>query len=196
MEANMQSWQSGQQLPPPPEPTPVIRYSRPRSTGATVAVACKLPGGLLLRIFAPFEYEDPQRDGSTKTVKSWRPIPGEQFALKGTWVATAGQAYQKTNSAVAELLPGGYAITYGVPRAIWDRWYEQNRNTPLVQKRIVFAASSLQQATVDAKTEESRKVKSGLEPVDPEDPARRMPGGVDRRLRMSMLTEGEGTTPR
>ena len=188
--------QSGQELPPPPEPTPAVRYSRPRTTGETVAVACKLPGGLLLRVFDPFEYEDPQRDGSTKTVKSWRPVPDQQFAIRGPWVASAGQAYNRTNSAVAELLPGGYAITYGVPKELWDKWLHQNKTTNLVKKRIVFAMPSLQAATEEARKPENRAVKSGMEPVDPDNPAQRMPGG-DRRVRISILQEGEpGTSPR
>jgi hypothetical protein len=162
-----------------------------------VTVACKVPNGLLLRVFAQHIYDDPQQDGTTKKVKSWRPIPGVQFAVKGPWAASAGQAFMRGNSAVAELLPGGYALTHGVPKDIWDRWLAQNKDTPLVQKRIVFASPSMAQATEDAKDPDARKVKSGLEPVDQDNPAARMPGGVDRRLRMSILQEGEpGTSPR
>jgi hypothetical protein len=55
----------------------------------------------------------------------------------------------------------------------------------------------MQQATEDAKDPDARKVKSGLEPINQDNPAERMPGGVDRRLRMSVLQEGEpGTSPR
>jgi hypothetical protein len=193
--------QSGQQLPPPPEPTPAIRFSRPVTVGETVTVACKVPNGLLLRIFAEYTYMDPQQDGTSKPTKAYREIPNKRFAVKGPWAASAGQAYMRNNSAVAELLPGGYALTYGVPKDIWDKWYEQNRDTPLVQKRVIFATTSMAQATIDAKNE--RAVQSGLEPVDPDNPAAKLPGGRDRelrnrgQLRLSMLDEGEpGTTQR
>jgi hypothetical protein len=152
-----------------------------------------MPGGIMLRVFAPFEYEDPQRDGSTKTVKAWRPIPSLQFSVKGPYKATAGQAYQQRNSAVMELLPGGYALTYGVPKETWDRWYEQNKNTQLVTKRVIFASPSLPQATVDARTDEARKVKSGLEPIDPDNLAARIGGGA-RGLKVTALDENEPGT--
>ena len=187
--------QYGQELPPPPEPQPAIRYSRPVTTGDTVTVACKLPHGLLLRIFVEHYYDDPQQDGSLKRVKSYRPVTDQQFVLKGTWAAIAGQAYNRTNSAVAELLPGGYALTYGVRKDLWDQWYEQNKTSKLVKQRVVFASPSLQAATAEAR--ENRSVKSGMEPVDPDNPAQRMPGGMDRRLRMSILNADEpGTSQR
>jgi hypothetical protein len=186
---------SGQQLPPPPEPRPAVRYSRPVETGQTVCVACKLPGGVLLRVFEPYTRMDPQQDGTAKPVKEWRAIPDLKFSVKGPWVASAGQAFMPQNSAVAQLLPGGFAITYGVPKDLWDRWLDQNKETNLVRKGIIFAAPSMMAATEEAK--KARDVKSGLEPVDPNNPATRMPGGVDRRLRVSILQEGgEDTSPR
>ena len=85
-------------------------------------------------------------------------------------------------------------MTYGVPKDLWDLWYEQNKSSKLVRQKVVFAAPSLPAATAEAR--ENRAVKSGMEPVDPDNPAQRMPGG-DRRVRISMLNEGEpGTSPR
>ena len=189
----------GQDIPPPPVPQPAVRHSRPRTTGSTVTVACKLPGGLLLRCFQQYKEEEPQRDGRTKTVKVWRPIPTMQFAVRGTWVGSAGQAFAKGNPAVAELLPGGYCLTHGVPKDIWDMWYSQNKDTPIVQKRVIFAvASSYSDAVGEA--QKGRAVRSGLEPVDPAEPFRKMPGGqnrAERGLRVEVLEENDGmTSPR
>ena len=92
-------------------------------------------------------------------------------------------------------LPGGYALTYGVRKDLWDQWYEQNKTSKLVKQRVVFASPSLQAATAEAR--ENRSVKSGMEPVDPDNPAQRMPGGMDHRLRMSILNADEpGTSQR
>lgn len=185
---------ASEQLPPPPVPRPAVPYSRPVTTGATVTVACKLPSGLILRCFSEEMIEEPQQGGGTKPVRRSRPIPGKQFILRGTWTGSAGQAYAKNNPAVAELLPGGYCLTHGVPKEVWDHWYAQNKDTQLVQKRVVFAVPSLTGATEEAK--KGRDVKSGLEPLDADKPASRMPGGVDRRVRMDVLTHDEGTSPR
>lgn len=177
-------------IPPPPEPRPAIRHSRPRRSGETVVVACKAPMGLLLRMFEPHEYQEPSQTGM-RDVKTFKVVndPGKQWVIRGTYVASAGQAYHRGNSAVAELLPGGYALTYGVPKEIWDNWYEYNKRTKLVTEQVVFAMPSLPKATERAK--ELRKVRSGLEPVDPDKPAERMPGGVDRRLKMSVFDRSE-----
>jgi hypothetical protein len=174
---------------------PAIPTSEPATTGETVTVACKLPNGLLLRIFEKQKYMEPTQSGAMKETDVWVAIPGRQYAVRGPWAASAGQAYNRNNGAVAELLPGGFGLTHGVPKDIWDEWYAQNKNTALVRKGIIFASPGMQAATIEAK--QARAVKSGLEPLDPDRPAERMPGGVDRRLRMSILQEGEaGTSPR
>ena len=184
-----------EELPAPPQPRPAIPTSEPATTGETVTVACKLPAGLLLRIFQKQKYMEPTQSGVMKETDVWVAIPGRQYAVRGTWAASAGQAYNQGNTAVAELLPGGFALTHGVPKDIWDEWYAQNKDTAIVRKGVVFAAPGMQAATVEAK--QARNVKSGLEPLDPDKPAERMPGGVDRRLRVSILQEGgPDTSPR
>lgn len=180
-------------LPPPPEPRPVIRHNRPRSTGATVVVACKHPQGVILRMFEKETYQEPTQTGSRDTER-YRPIPDKTWVIRGTYVASAGQAYNRKNSAVAELLPGGYALTHGVPKEIWDNWLHYNRNTRMVRNHVIFAMPSMTAAAAEAK--KLRAVKSGLEPLDPDKPAERMPGGVDRRLRMNVLIQDEGTSSR
>jgi len=185
---------SEQQAPPPPIPRPVVRPSEPATTGATVTVACKLPSGLLLRVFAEEKHMEPTQSGEAKPVQVWRPIPGRQFAIRGTWTASAGQAFARNNPAVAELLPGNYALTHGVPKDLWDLWLSQNKNSHIVRNRVVFAFENFQTATDEAK--KARDVRSGLEPLNPDRPAERMPGGVDRRVRMDVLIHDEGTSPR
>jgi len=172
----------------------VNRSDAPQTTGETVTIACKLPHGLVLRVFAWEEFDEPMRDGSFKRSKRARPIETMEYTVRGTWTASAGQAYARNNNAVTDLLPGGYALTYGVPKDTWDLWYEQNRHSALVRNNIIFAQLTHVKATEQSK--ELRSVKSGLEPLDPDKPGERMPGGVDRRLRLGILETGEGTSPR
>lgn len=178
-------------LPPPPIPRPAIRHSRPTTTGETVTVACKLPSGLILRMFEEYQYQEPSQTGM-RDVRAFRPLPNKTWTIRGTYVASAGQAYMPGNSAVAELLPGGYALTYGVPKEIWDNWLHYNRDTAMVQRKVIWAMPSMHSATEEAKT--LRQVKSGLEPVDRANPAARLPGGgtrADRQLRIEQLPREE-----
>jgi hypothetical protein len=175
-------------------PNRFTRGDRPVTTGETVTVACKLPHGIVLRVFDWEEFDEPMRDGSLKRSRRAIPIEAMEFTVRGTWTASAGQAYAKNNAAVQDLLPGGYALTHGVPKQTWDLWYQQNRNEALVKNKIVFAYSSHQTVTEEA--QKLRAVKSGMEPLDPQKPAERLPGGVDRRLRLGILETGEGTAPR
>lgn len=171
-------------------PRPAQPLSRPATTGDTVTVACKMPHGLLLRIFDWEDFDEPMRDGTMRQGRRARDT-GEHFTVRGTWTASAGQAYMPQNTAVAELLPGGYALTSGVPKDFWDRWYEQNKHSSLVRERVIFAYAS--HTTVTEEAAKLRAVQSGLEPLDRANPGARMPGGVDRRLRIGVL---DTDTPR
>jgi len=174
--------------PPPPNPRPAIKFSRPVATGATVTIACKLPAGIILRVFDWQTYSEPRRDGTVGEAKRAIPIANQQFTVKGPWIATAGQAYNRNNGAVGELLPGGYAITEGCPKEIWDRWYEQNQRSKLVQNGVIFAYADRQSVVEEVMTRS--ETLSGLEPLDRANPGARM-GGVDRRLRLSVLEQAE-----
>jgi hypothetical protein len=103
-------------------------------------------------------------------------------------VATAGQAYNSGNNAVRDLLPGGYAITEGCPKDIWDGWYEQNKQGMLVKNGVIFANKDRQSVIKEAC--ERAAVVSGLEPLDRANPGARL-GGVDRRLRLGILDQND-----
>jgi hypothetical protein len=181
-------------LPQQPAPTPATRISRPVTTGDTVTVACKLPHGVILRVFDWEEFDEPMRDGTIRRGRRGKLIPDLQFTVRGTWLGSAGQAYNERNGAVAELLPGGYALTTGCPKEIWDRWHDQNEMSLLVQNKIIFAHAT--HSTVSIESAKLRAVTSGLEPLDRGKPAERMPGGVDRRVKIGELEKDDGTAPR
>jgi hypothetical protein len=171
--------------PQSPPPHPAVQISRPATSGDTVTIACKIPHGIILRIFQWDEFDEPTRDGSWKRIKQARDIPDLQFVARGTWLASAGQAFNPSNPAVAELLPGGYALTPGCPKDIWDRWFEQNKQSLIVRNKLIFAHSD--HPTVHQEATGMRETKTGLEPLDKNKPAERMPGGVDRRLRVGVF---------
>jgi hypothetical protein len=142
-----------------------------------------------LRVFAWHNYQEPQRDGTFREARRAIPIEGMQFVVRGPWVATAGQAYNNSNSAVAELLPGGFALTEGCPTDIWEGWLEQNKGSDLVKNKIVFAHRDRNAVIQEVRTRSA--IMSGLEPLDRANPGAKM-GGIDRRLRLDVLDRNEG----
>lgn len=142
-------------------------------TTETVTVACKLPNGLKCRIFRPHEEQDIVVGGGTRDVTRYYPT-GEFFVLNGT-ATRPGEAPKARlpngmpGPANAELLDSGFALTFGVPKAQWDAWLEANKDADYVRNGLVFAHK--QTASTKKQARDHEKVRSGLEPIDPENPA-------------------------
>jgi hypothetical protein len=58
---------------------------------------------------------------------------------------------------------GGCALTFGVDREFWETWREQNKDTPMVKNKIVFAHG--EEADVRAETRDLKEIDSGLGPI-------------------------------
>jgi hypothetical protein len=152
--------------------------NRPRATtGETVTVACRMPNGVVLHVdeFVDVRITSP---GGTETVKMARPVRGESIVLNGYAVSVADI---QAGRASGQVIAGGFGLTSGVPKDFWDAWLVQNQNTDLVLRGIVFASKNNGAAQATA-IERSGEVKSGLEPMDPDNlppglSRRRMPGG-------------------
>jgi hypothetical protein len=61
---------------------------------------------------------------------------------------------------------GGYALTFGVDRAWWEKWADQNKDAPFVANGLVFAVKDRADVMARAKGE-LQGVTSGLDPVVP-----------------------------
>lgn len=125
-----------------------------QSTG-TVVVACKHPNGLHLRTFVMREIEEQQQGGNVR--KTQRAEMADVFTVAGP--------SKPHNREVDRQIQDGYALTPGVPAALWNTWLAQNKDSDLVKNGIVFAHG----ATNDVRAEvtEKAKVKTGLERIDP-----------------------------
>jgi hypothetical protein len=141
---------------------PVIAKAEtvPATGTSTVAVALKLPQGLIIHY-----QEERTSNESTPTgfrsVKAYFPT-GEPFVLRG-------------NAANAEmerfgLIPdqGGYAITGGMPKDLWEQWFSANVESALVVNDLIRAFPDEAAALVWARLKGS--LRSGLERIDPERP--------------------------
>ncbi|PWT77549.1 MAG: hypothetical protein C5B60_02640 [Chloroflexi bacterium] len=139
---------------------------RGRTAGAKVTVACKLPGGLLMRIFAPMTRPEPVMGGGTREVTTWEPTG------QGRWARGNAVPYGVVPSWP---IVGGYGLTHDVPKDFWDKYLEQNRDSPWIVHHLVFAYEDAAQAAAAAK--EKAALKSGLEPLDPDN----LPRGLGAR---------------
>ena len=128
---------------------------RPATGTATVVVGCKLPNGLILRTFKMVE-KTIRVHGMVSTETIAQEV-GQRFTVRGPALAFG----QLPNIPIV----GGYALTVGVPRDLARTWFEQNADADIVHNQLIFCEDNIERATSRAK--ELRKVRSGLEPLDP-----------------------------
>jgi hypothetical protein len=169
---------------------PATKVSSPATSGPTVTVACKVPMGLILRLFEWVDDTEPLFGGGHKSIKRAEPL-GDTVVLRGP-----GHIWRTPNLQGEELealQPAGYALTHGISKDFWDRWYEQNQKSSLVQNGLIFAAHDERDARAQSK--DGRSYVSGLEPLDPANPSRSI-GDFDRRLTISKLDQPpQGSRP-
>lgn len=140
----------------------------------TVTVACKLPNGLLLRLFRWEEHDEPVMGGGTKVVKRAIEIEGSRINLNG-YAVPFGQIPDQQ-------ILSGYGITPNVPADFWEEWLKQNKDSDLVRNHIVFANPKT--ADTAAMAREHKGQKSGLEPVN----TKRLPRGIEQAPEQKMPT--------
>lgn len=129
--------------------------------GDTVTVACKIPNGLLLRVFDMVSSQEPVLGGGMRETRT--------AVQKGEQVKVSGPAIPRgpdLNEQVMEGLPqlaGGYALTHGVDADFFETWLEQNKDSDVVKNGLIFAHSKPADARAESK--EKTDVRSGLEPL-------------------------------
>ena len=148
--------------------------SNPATSGETVTVACKIASGLRIAAHVWQEYDEP---GPTMSKRAKRAVEVASFVLNGP--NSTLPLGMPSRAGVFPMLAtsGGYALTPGVPKDLWDRWFEDNRNSDMVRGRLVFCAS-----TEDRAKDESRELqneRSGFEPLEVGNPGDRIP---DKRI--------------
>jgi hypothetical protein len=128
-----------------------------------VTVACKLPNGLILRVFDMIEKSESPVGAAPRTVREAASRAGS-VTLKGC-AAPYG---------TPKLLHGGYALTHGVDADFFEAWMAQNKEHPAVKAGLIFAHAKSDMA--QGKAKEQAEIRSGLEPLkqkgDPRAPKR------------------------
>jgi hypothetical protein len=124
-----------------------------KKSGDKVAVGCKLPHGIVLRLYKPTSQND--SNGKEITV----------FVADGDPVTLNGTNADKKGGRVV----GGYGLTENVDADFMDAWMTQNPNFPAVKNGLIFVAPRVDKARDQAK--EQTEVR-GIETIDPEHPER------------------------
>lgn len=138
--------------------------------GETVTVACKLPNGLVLRLFRPKEMSVPILGGGFRSET--------QFVDTGESLTLNGWAHRQNMAPQVQIIGqnGGYALTHEVPKAFWDKWLEQNKDSDFVKNGIIFAHEKAGFVESQAKDKDHANLRSGFERLDPS----QMPKGIER----------------
>jgi hypothetical protein len=155
--------------PPVAPPAPTSPQTRPVTGTDTVTVACKMPGGLRLRLFRKEDSFVPMFGGGVSKETISRPIDGAMILIRGPRHLGGTIPPDMMHS----FMPGGYALTSGVPRDFWEQWLEDNKHSDLVKNKIVYAADREDLARDQAR--EQHELQSGLQPIDPDNIGKRIP---------------------
>jgi hypothetical protein len=131
----------------------------------TVTIACKLPHGLILRVFDMIDGQEPVMGGGFRKIKVAKERQ-ERATIKG-W------AHPQNHAPKAPLV-GGFALTSGVDKDLWDAWLAQNGQSDLVKNGLIFAHETVDSVNDEAK--EKRALRSGLERLDPA----KLPKGIQK----------------
>jgi hypothetical protein len=131
----------------------------------TVTVACKIPNGLVMRLFEMVPGTEPVMGGGSREVKVSR--------QKGPTITLNGPSVRFGDIPPFSIV-GGYALTPNVPADFFEEWKKQNSEQMFIKNNLIFAHGKTETASDRAR--EQNDVKSGLERIDPE----KLPKGIQK----------------
>jgi hypothetical protein len=125
-----------------------------RKSGDKVTVACKLPHGLILRLFDMVPIEE-QTQGGTRSTKRAQPLD-EVVHIKGYLTDQKGKTFQHP------AMRPEFVTTPNVDKEFFDRWMRENKDSDVVKNKLIFAHAT--DAAGEAR--EHKHSKNGFEPID------------------------------
>jgi hypothetical protein len=120
-----------------------------------VTVACKLPHGIKIRMYAKREEREQVLGGGVRDVTIWRPT-GKYIRIKGPNVPAQYRA-------LVEVI-GGYALTSNVPADVFEHFMEHNKDSEFVKNNMIYGHK--QRGRVISWAREHERQKTGVEPLD------------------------------
>lgn len=135
----------------------MAKTAAPPETGtATVTVALKHPTGIILDVFREETAHEPVMGGGTRPVKVFRST-GKQYPLNGNRVPFG--------TTPNYMILGGWALTPGIPKDVWETWLSQHHDHALVENGLIDAHENADYVEDFAKDPDRVSLKSGLEPL-------------------------------
>jgi hypothetical protein len=131
----------------------------------TVTVACKMPHGIILRLFDMVEVEEALQGGGTRTVKRAQPRE-KTVVINGYLSKFRGAAIAPPN------MPASYALTHNVDKDFFEEWMKQNASLAAVMNKLIFASEK--QDNLNGQIRENKDRRCGFEPIDPD----KLPKGI------------------
>lgn len=138
----------------------------PATGASTVTVYCKHPHGLILRVGKSDDRVERKGDIHERTVREWRQT--------GSFTVS-GPARRIGEDAKSQVI-GGYAVTHGVPKELWEAWLKDNETSAMVRNGVIFAHEKPSMG--DGQAAEQTTLRSGLEALSQEKDMR-APGSRD-----------------
>ena len=135
--------------------------SVPSSAGAKVIVALKLGvTGIQIQLCEMVKKFEQNMQGGRDVTEANR--VGNVVIIRGTAYprGTPPEGFPSAPEIVA-----GYALTRGIDRDFWAKWWEQNQKNPLVMNEFIFADES--EDRVRKMALERAALSSGLDPINP-----------------------------
>lgn len=148
------------------ETKPAAPAVQRRDTSDTVTVACKHPSGYILRLHVNKPAQEMTPTGNRDIPGGvWEPSGEPPVTINGNGINIS---LMKKGIPPEHAMVGGYALTPNVPRAFWEEWCRQNKAHPALKNGLLFAHGD--DASVRAQASDGAKIRSGLEPIDPDNP--------------------------
>lgn len=123
----------------------------------TLTVGCKLPNGLKLQLYRTEEWQEPVMGGGHR--KAIRAVPeSDAVSLNG--------CARYVGKDAPHPIQNGAGLTFGVDADLFAEWMRRNKDTEIVRNGFVFAQTKAADAAAQAKDHAS--LRTGLEPLDPE----------------------------
>lgn len=129
-------------------------------SGRKCVVACKIPNGLILRLFKMVPTDVAVMGGGTKTVTQASVIDDVGS------VRVNGPAVPFGKIPKYLITETGYALTSNVDRDFMEEWLRQNKDHDAVRRNLIFMQAD--EASARDATADHEKTRSGLEPLVPD----------------------------
>ena len=103
--------------------------------------------------------------GGMREVKVAEELP-ESFTVLGV--------AHPQNAGPRGLMVGGFVLTSGVPKDLWDLWLNQNKDSDIVKNGLIFA--HVKDIDTQANAKDHGAIRSGVERLDPNN----LPRGIQK----------------